>query len=272
MPNWFIGALVCALVWNVAITPSSGSEIANRVDLGQEHSLDISYGGRLFGFTVVKVQLSAAFVGESYAARAEYKSSGLAAIFRKMKVVASTSGQIINGKLRTREYWHKELDGRKNRELSMSFATSDVSVRADPPLHSMGDPAASMAQRLEAVDPVTGILTLASYASSEPKMGQCTGTLRIFDGKQRYDLRLEAMGLEKVRTRAYRGEALRCNAWYIPVAGFDADDLVDPDEYSRPVVMWLADVGNTGIRVPVRFEARLDFGRVVVDARRIEIK
>ncbi len=272
-----LGVLVLAatylFVGSAAFAQNDPTEKENPpIYLGQEMSLDILYSGRVFGIPVVRAKVSAAFVGESYAARAHFKSSGLMALFKSISVVASASGQIQDQELTSQDYWHKELDGRKNRQLSMARDTEKVTVRADPPLHSMGEPITSMQQRMEAVDPVSAILGLALRGGAEQRADQCAGSIKVFDGKQRYDLRLEAMGLEPIRTRAYQGQALRCNAWYVPVSGFDPDDLAEALEHPYPVTIWLADEVQSGLRVPVRFEARLDFGTARVDARKIEIK
>jgi hypothetical protein len=263
--------IVGAVSLGTALPQSSAAEAKAKVELGSEQTIDILYRGTVFGIPVLRAKVSAAFVGKSYAARADFRSSALAALFKKVTVIAGTTGYIEDEQLKTRDYWHKELDGRKNRQLSMTYEPEKVSIRVNPPLSSMGDPAASMEQRLEAMDPVSGILALAVQAGSASAARQCAGTLKVFDGKQRYNLRLEAMGLEKVRTRAFKGMALRCNAWYEPVAGFDPDDLANPKEYERPIVMWLAEQPMAGLRVPVRFEAKLDFGRAVVEARKIDV-
>jgi len=239
--------------------------------LGAERSVDIIYSGRWLGIPIVSSKISAAFVGENYAIRAGFRTSGFISIFKKITVLASASGQFKDNQLTTKEYWHKELDGRKNRELSMNYEPELVTVRVDPPLFSMGDPPATMAQRLEAHDPVSAILTLAIQAGHKDETKQCAGTIPVFDGKQRYDLRLQMRGVEKIRTRAYRGMALRCDVWYVPVAGFDADDLADLEVYQTPITIWLAQEPKAGLRLPVRFEAKLDFGTVVVEARKIEV-
>lgn len=236
-----------------------------------ERAVDVIYSGRLFGIPVIRAKISAVFLQESYAARAEFRTSGLAAFFKQIKVVASAQGLIKNNRLLTKEYWHKELDGRKNRELFMSFEPQKVTLRVHPPLRTMGDPAASMEQRLEALDPISAVLALAIGSPENNALQQCEGSVKVFDGKQRYDLRLQAMGMQQVRTSAYRGMALRCNVWYVPVAGFNADDLNDP-EYDKPVTMWLADQPAAGLWLPVRFTAKLAFGTAVVEARKIIVR
>ncbi|VAV93088.1 hypothetical protein MNBD_ALPHA06-2097 [hydrothermal vent metagenome] len=249
--------------------PAQGQDVATAIHSDQERSVDITYGGRVFGIPVMKANISADFVGENYAARADFRTSGLLSIFSKIQVIASASGQVKNQKLQTKEYWHKELDGRKNRELSMSYGDELVTIRVDPPLYSMGDPPASMQQRLEALDPVSAILALAVTNVTDQ---QCNSTIKVFDGKQRYDLRMQAGEVKTIRTRAYKGKALRCQVWYVPVAGFDADDLANPEDYQKPVIMWLSKSKDSEFQIPVRFEAKLSFGTAVIEARKIEIK
>jgi len=252
------------------ISPAWASSAGTAPALGAEKSAIIHYGGRVFGIPVVSAKISAAFDGKSYAARAELRTTGLAAFFKQIKVVASAKGNVIAGELSTWEYWHKELDGRKNRELSMKYGPDEVVVHVSPPLRSMGDPPASTAQRLEALDPVSALLSLAMQGGPKSPLQQCSGQVKVFDGKQRYDLRLKPGGLKKIRTRAYKGLALRCDVWYVPVAGFNADDLENP-EYDKPVTMWLAHELQAGMHIPVRFEAKLNFGTAVVEAKSIDI-
>lgn len=249
--------------------PAQGEESTAAIHSDQEKSVDIRYGGRVFGIPVMKASISADFVGEKYAARADFRTSGLLSIFSKVQVIASATGEVKNGKLKSKEYWHKELDGRKNRELSMSYGKELVTIRVDPPLYTMGDPPASMQQRLEALDPVSALLALTV---SNTAAQQCKGSIKVFDGKQRYDLRMQAGEIKTIRTRAYKGKALRCQVWYIPVAGFDADDLRNPEEYQKPVTMWLSKSKDSEFQIPVRFEAKLSFGTAVIEARKIEIK
>ncbi len=254
----------------VSVSPVLASNVGTSPALGKEKSVVVHYGGRIFGIPVVSAKISAAFDKESYAARAELRTAGLAVFFKQIKVVASAKGNVLSGKLSSWEYWHKELDGRKNRELFMNYRPEEVIVRVSPPLRSMGDPPATMAQRLEALDPVSALLSMSLGKKAQEPLQQCNGSIKVFDGKQRYDLRLQADGSKKIRTRAYKGLALRCKVWYVPISGFNADDLNNP-EYQKPVIMWMAHDLRANMHLPVRFEAKLDFGTAVVEAIGIDI-
>ena len=153
----------------------------------------------------------------------------------------------------------------------MSFEPDHVTLRVNPPLRTMGDPPATMQQRLESLDPISAVLALALANKKDANFQNCQGSLKVFDGKQRYNLRLEAQGKEKIRTKAYKGLATRCYVWYVPIAGFNADDLNDPG-YEKPVIMWLADEPFAGLRLPVKFSYKLDFATAVVEARSINVR
>jgi hypothetical protein len=261
----------CLLLLPLLAIPAVAEPTSKAKHLHKEQAVDIVYSGRVFGIPMIRAKVSAVFLEESYAARAEFRTSGLAAFFKQIKVIASAQGIISNGRLFTKEYWHKELDGRKNRELFMSFEPDNVTLRVNPPLRTMGDPPATMQQRLEALDPISAVLALSIANRKDENFQNCQGLLKVFDGKQRYNLRLEAQGKEKIRTRAYKGLAVRCHVWYVPVAGFNADDLNDPG-YDKPVVMWLADEPFAGLRLPVKFSYKLDFATAVVEARSINVR
>ncbi|MCF6291934.1 MAG: DUF3108 domain-containing protein [Robiginitomaculum sp.] len=252
-------------------SPAISEPIERPAHLHKEQAVDIVYSGRVFGIPMIRAKVSAVLLEESYAMRAEFRTSGLAAFFKQIKVIASAQGIIGDNRLFTKEYWHKELDGRKNRELFMSFEPDNVTLRVIPPLRTMGDPPATMQQRLEALDPVSAVLALSMGNEKEKNFQNCQGSLKVFDGKQRYNLRLEAKGKEKIRTRAYKGLAMRCHVWYIPISGFNADDLNDPG-YEKPVIMWLADEPFAGLRLPVKFSYKLDFATAVVEARSINVR
>jgi len=142
-------------------------------------------------------------------------------------------------------------------------ATPDI----DPPFGSMGEPPASEAERAGALDPITVILSLMLGPIDAQGDALCSGRLPVFDGKARYDLRFENLGPDAVRTRAYRGQAIRCQAFVEPVSGYDPGDRPTEEETARPVNIWLVEVD--GVHIPVRFRAATQIGNISIEARRI---
>lgn len=235
------------------------------------HHMGIAYRGYLLGIAMLSANVNAAYDDDSYKADAVFETAGLAALLKQVKVVAQTQGERDGANLITRQYHHQELDGHKNRKLSMNYGKDAVKVRIEPPIRHMGDPPATQAQMLEASDAISAILEIALQAGTTPAAQQCSGVIKVFDGKQRYDLVLTNKGLEHVRTRAYSGKALKCEVRNRPVAGFNADDLEKTrEEYDHPINMWLAEAQTGDMRLPVRFSYVLPFGTAVVEAKQIE--
>lgn len=230
----------------------------------------IAYRGYVLGIPMLKSNINASFADGTYKADALFETAGLAALFKQVKVVAKTSGVVQDGTMSTRHYWHQEIDGKKNRQVFMDHDEAGVKVRIDPPIRNMGNPPASAAQKREAMDAISAVLQIALQAGQHAAAAQCTGKIKVFDGKQRYDLILTNKGLVSVKTKAYSGKAVQCEARYLPLAGFDADDLQKAKtEYDHPITMWLAQSKTAGLRLPVRFSYKLPFGTAVVEAKQI---
>ena len=234
------------------------------------HSLRIDYGGSLLGLPLMRATVQARLDGPRHSLRADFRSAGLAAMVKSLNVVAESQGIETAGGMKTWRYWHRESDGHKTRRLHMRYGADAVQVEIEPPLHSMGEPPASQAQRLEAMDPLSALLALTQLPRNAAGW-RCHGTIRVFDGKQRYDLALRSLGLSHVRTRAYRGQAEKCAVRYVPIAGYDAREVHDPAAYAKPVYMWLATQAGQARAVPVRFSFDAPIGRFIITARRLDL-
>ena len=113
---------------------------------------------------------------------------------------------------------------------------------------------------------------MVSQSRSGGDASICSGRLPVFDGKARYDLRLEAGGFETVRTPAWRGEALLCHVWYEPIAGYDPEDYPSPSELRYPLDIWLAPFPEDGFYLPVRLHTRAGFGGVTIEVAELDIQ
>jgi hypothetical protein len=86
--------------------------------------------------------------------------------------------------------------------------------------------------------------------------GTCAGTVRIFDGLRRYDLRYDDLGvreLEPSRHDSYRGSARLCRASVDPIAGFLRSGE-QAGERATEVLAWLAPPVAGAAPVAVRIE------------------
>ena len=94
-----------------------------------------------------------------------------------------------------------------------------------------------------------------------------TGT-GVFDGRLRYDLKLDYKRMETVKAEhGYHGPAVVCALYFTPVAGYIPD---------RPVIKWLANqrnmeavfvpIAGTRILVPFRMTIPTPLGPAMLEA------
>lgn len=228
--------------------------------------LYVEYTGSVLFLKVADISLSAAFTDETYSAAATFQSAGLLSWFDDTDIEASTSGYRVEAGLTPYRYEHTNHASNKGRVVGIDFEDGTAMPDVQPPFGSMGDPAATDEERAGALDPVSALLQIVTAIPSG-ETGRCEGRVPVFDGKARYNLRLNNAGMDTVRTRGWRGEALRCQAFIEPISGYDEGDRPSEDDTNRPVTIWLADIED--VLVPVRFRAQTELGSINVVASRV---
>lgn len=226
-----------------------------------DESLRLEYAGSILGFRVMRADVAAQFTGARYEGETLFRSAGIVGFFKTSKVEAKVSGLDGGRTLTPTAYEHVETIGKKVRNVDLDYRADDVMVTANPRISSLGEPPTTPALRREALDPVSAILAIAAKGGAYP----CDRTVPVFDSKLRYDLRMEFAGVEDVRTRGFKGAAVHCRIFYTPIAGFDPEDLADPQVYATPIHVWLGEVAP-GVQAPVRVQVRVA-GRIPIDAR-----
>ena len=213
--------------------------------------------------------MSAQLEAETYSAAAHFQSAGLLAWFNDTDIEAGVSGYRKDRDLTPWRYSHINHASEKGRTVGIDFPEGIATPNINPPFGSMGEPPATEDERLGALDPISAIfsITLASVGEDDTV---CSGTLPVFDGKARYDLRLNNAGTERVRTRAWRGEAILCQAYLEPISGYDEGDRPSADETSDPVSIWLAPIED--VYVPVRFQLKASVGEINIKALSVSVE
>lgn len=263
-----LSLLLASALMLSSVVPATASDSAEAP--ASAYSLNVTYSGSVLIFRVANVQVSGEITDTTYGANARFTTAGLAALFSDADIVASTTGY-AQGELRPWRYEHFNHSSGSGRVVGINFPDGVATADVVPPFGSMGEPPASESQRVGAVDPISALLRLGMRQSSDP--GElCSGRIPVFDGKARYDLRLNVAGSNSIRTRAFRGEAVRCHAFYEPIAGYDPEDQPSESDIAEPVVLWLAPFAGGDIHLPVRIRTNSGFGAITVEARAISVE
>jgi len=128
------------------------------------------------------------------------------------------------------------------------------------------------ANRQAIVDPLTAMLFSAAAASDGLPQEACQHTLPIFDGHQRYDLKLAFKRMDKVTAeKGYAGPVVVCSAGYEPIAGHRASTpLVKYLSEGREMEIALAPVADTRLLAPFRMSVVSMVANLVIEANRFE--
>ncbi len=123
------------------------------------------------------------------------------------------------------------------------------------------------------VDPLTAMLFSAAVIGEGLSQAACRQTLPIFDGRQRYDLKLAFKRMDKMTAeKGYAGPVVVCSVVYEPIAGHRSSAaLVKYLSEGREMEMALAPVAGTRFLVPFRVSVVSMIANLVIVADRFEV-
>ena len=128
------------------------------------------------------------------------------------------------------------------------------------------------ANRRSIVDPLTAVLFSTAAAGETLSQDACRRTLPIFDGHQRYDLKLAFNRMDKVTAeKGYAGPVVVCSVSYEPIAGHRASiPLVKYLSEGREMEMALAPIAGTRLLAPFRLSVLSTLANLTIEANRFE--
>lgn len=265
---WVIGAVALGLAGGM--TPV----VADDANDTTAHSnspmgVTVQYSGSVMIFQVASIVVNSQFAEDDYSASARLTTAGLAALFSDADIEAGVSGYRQGPRLQPWRYSHLNHASSKGRIVGIDFPDGVATPDINPPFGNMGEPPANEEERAGAADPLSTLLSIGLGAASSSD-SLCDGRLPVFDGRARYNLRFEDGGTDRVRTRAWSGEAQVCHAYYEPISGYEEDEFPDEETISHPITFWLAPLHDGDIYIPVRIRTNAGFGGVTVSARSIQ--
>jgi len=123
------------------------------------------------------------------------------------------------------------------------------------------------------VDPLTAMLFSAAAVGEVLARDVCRQTLPIFDGQQRYDLKLAFKRMDKVTAeRGYAGPVVVCSVSYEPIAGHrPSTRLIKYLSEGREMEITLAPIAGTRLLAPFRMLVESALANLVIEANQFEV-
>jgi hypothetical protein len=232
--------------------------------------VDANYEATLAGIPVGKGSWTIEIGDDVFSASAQGGSAGLLKAFSGGSGSGASQGRIVNGALVANSYVATTTTSKKSETIRLILANGgvkDFSIDPVPPVDA-DRIVVTEAHRKNVLDPMTGSMIRVPGAGEVLTPEACRTGTGVFDGRLRYDLKLDFKRMENVKSEhGYHGPAVVCAIYFTPVAGYIPD---------RPVIKWLAGqrnmevtfvpIAGTRVLVPFRMTIPTPFGPAMLEA------
>ncbi|MEE9588409.1 MAG: DUF3108 domain-containing protein [Hyphomicrobiaceae bacterium] len=188
---------------------------------------------------------------------------------------ARSSGTVGGRKPRPVSYRFRGESSNKKEWVKLGFS-GGVIKSVYPPIRKKGPVPVSKSHLVGAIDPLSAILALTRAPNGRVKgVNPCKGRIPIFDGKQRFDLKLSykrKVKLKKSGRSNMPNYAFVCRVNYRPVAGFKRNKLTNYLSKTNGIELWLTPVAQVGAFIPRYVRIPTPWGEVAVSAARVRMK
>lgn len=117
------------------------------------------------------------------------------------------------------------------------------------------------------MDPLSAFIVPVGGTGDVLDPAACQRTLPVFDGAQRFDIKLNYARMEQVKVKGgYKGPALVCAARYVPIAGHrEGREQTKYMVANKDMEIWLTPVNGTRVLAPWHIVIGTQVGRLVID-------
>src|ERR1700722_5267051 len=249
-----------ACVW-LALAPQAAS--------AQGH-LDARYEATLASIPVGKGAWTIDIGDDQFSASASGGTAGLLKAFSGGSGAGAAQGRVVNGSLVSTNYSASTTTSHKSEAIHMTLANGNVKeygIEPEPPVDPDRIPVIG-ADRRGVFDPMTGSMLRVPGPGDPVSPEACHVSAAIFDGRMRYELKLDFKRMETVKAeQGYEGPVVVCAIYFSPIAGYIPD---------RPVIKYLsaqrnmeiafAPILGTRILVPFRMKIPTPLGTAMLEA------
>jgi hypothetical protein len=246
-----------------ALVPPSPAAAQGRL----EAKYDATLGGLPIGKGIWVIDIA----DDQFTATLSASTAGLLKSIGSGNGTGASNGRIVSGQFVPANYVASINYGKKNETIRMVLATGSVktsTIEPEPPVHPERVPVTDGHLR-NVQDPMTGSLLRVAGNGDPMSAEACRNkTMSIFDGRMRYDLRLDYKRTETVKAeKGYQGAALVCAVYFTPIAGYIPDRVaVKYVAAQKNMEIWFAPIAGTRVLVPFRIMIPTPVGMGMIEA------
>jgi len=232
--------------------------------------LDARYEATLAGIPVGKGAWTIEIADDAFFAAASGGTSGLLKAFAGGSGTGAAQGRVVNGALVSTNYSATTTTSKKSEAIRIVMSNGNVkeyAIEPEPPVDPDRLPITD-AHRRGVYDPMTGSMLRVPGSGDPLSPEACRTGAAIFDGRMRYDLKLDFKRMETVRAeKGYHGPVVVCAVYFSPVAGFIPDrPVIKYLAAQRNIEITFAPIAGTRILVPFRMVIPTPLGTAMLEA------
>jgi hypothetical protein len=232
--------------------------------------LEAKYEASLAGIAVGKGVWAIEITDDQYSAAASGGTAGLLKAFSGGSGSGQSTGRVVAGSLVPSTYQAITTSSKKSETIKMLLVPGfikEFSIEPEPPADPERIPVTD-AHRRNVIDPMTGSLLRVAGTGDVMAADSCRTGTSIFDGRMRYDLKLDYKRVESVKAeKGYHGPALVCAVYFTPIAGYAPDRAaIKYLAAQRNIEVWLVPIAGTRVLVPYRVTVPTPLGTAMLEA------
>src|SRR5260370_21921314 len=185
--------------------------------------LNAHYEATLAGIPVGRGVWTIDIQDDQFSASASGGTSGLLKAFAGGTGTGASQGRVVGGALVSTNYSATTTTSKKSEAIHIVMANGNVKeygIEPEPPVNPDRIPVTD-AHRRGVYDPMTGSMLRVPGTADPLSPDACRTGAGIFDGRLRYDLKLDFKRMETVKAeKGYHGPVVVCSIFFIPVAGY----------------------------------------------------
>ncbi len=117
------------------------------------------------------------------------------------------------------------------------------------------------------IDPISALLMPVAKKSDTLEPSVCDRTLPIFEGTERFDIKMSYLRIENVKTiKGYQGPVVVCRATYKAIAGHRNNGKPNYMEQNKTIEAWLAPIEGTQMVAPWKISLVTGMGTMLIEA------
>lgn len=248
----------------VALAPFAVSPAA------AQGKLDARYEVTLAGIPVGRGTWTIEIAEDHYSASVSGATVGLLKAISGGHGNGAAQGRLINGQFAPVNYTATSETSKKAETIRIALSGGNVtesSITPEPPADAARIPVTD-AHRHGVLDPMTGSMIRVAGTGNLLGPEACKSAAAIFDGRMRYDLRLEYKRMDTVKAeKGYRGPAVVCGIYFTPVSGYVPDRAaIKYLAAQKAMEVWLVPIAGTRVLVPFKLSIPTPLGHGVLVA------